>query len=154
MHAWWCVWMFVSWVLSLGEVAQWLSRNSNPKTLIGDAGWRTVFLSVRAHSCVDLSAPDPPFVHMARTRIFAHVKDLISICCKRVGLTAGEMETGKHSTLWKNKKKLPALYYGCLLSSGESSPNFLCIALGQDIFLKSNHTKWQVLYTSSDYSLF
>ena len=37
-----------------------------------------------------------PFVCTARTQKCAHVKDPISICCKRVGLTAGGMVTHKY----------------------------------------------------------
>ena len=39
--------------------------------------------------------PFPPFMCAARTQICVHVKDPISICRQRVGLTAGGMVTQK-----------------------------------------------------------
>ena len=45
-----------------------------------------------------------PFVCTARTQICVHVKDPISICHKRVGSTAGGMETRKHCTQEEKKK--------------------------------------------------
>ena len=35
-----------------------------------------------------LQVPDPPFMCTARTQMCGHVKDPISICRKRIGLTA------------------------------------------------------------------
>ena len=43
-----------------------------------------------------------PFVCTARTHICPHVKDPISICRKRVGLTVAGMETRKH---WTEEKQ-------------------------------------------------
>ena len=45
-----------------------------------------------------------------RTQICAHIKDPISICRKRIGLTAGGMETRKHCTQGKEEKSWLALY--------------------------------------------
>ena len=56
-------------------------------------GENQFFSSLRVNSCADLFVPDPPFVFTARTQICEHVKDPISICRKRVDLTAGGMET-------------------------------------------------------------
>ena len=73
-----------------------MRQNSNPKR--GLIPWWTVFLSLRVNSCADLFVPDPSFMCTARTQICAHVKNPISICRKRVGITAGGMETRKHCT--------------------------------------------------------
>ena len=51
----------------------------------------------------------------------AHVKDPISICCKRVGLTAGGMETRKHCRNGEKKELGIAPFYGCLLSPGKAA---------------------------------
>ena len=57
------------------------------------------FLSLRVNSCADLFVPDPlSCVCTARTQSHAHVRDPIPICRKRVGLTAGSMETRKQCT--------------------------------------------------------
>ena len=40
---------------------------------------------------LDSFVPDPPFVCTARTKLHAHVKDPLSTCRKRAGLTAGGM---------------------------------------------------------------
>ena len=62
-----------------------------------------------------------PFVCMARTQICAHIKDS-SICCKRVGLTAGQrMETQKHCTQEDNKKGWVPPYYACSLLLGREA---------------------------------
>ena len=57
-----------------------------------------VFLSFRDNSCTDLFVPDHHFVCTAHTQICAHFKDPVSICHKRVGLTAGGMVTQKYCT--------------------------------------------------------
>ena len=89
-------------------VAQWLGRrNSNPKTQ-GSIPWR---------SRVRDSFSVPPsqlwyrpacvwllFACTARTQICAHVKDPISICRKRIGLTAGGIETQKYRTQGVQKR--------------------------------------------------
>ena len=49
-----------------------------------------------AGQCVQLST--------ARTQMCAHSKDPVSICRKRTGLTAGDMETRKHCTQGEKKK--------------------------------------------------
>ena len=88
-------------------------------------------MSLRVNSCADLIVPDPPLcvcVRTARTQIYAHVKDPISICYKRLGLTAGGMKTQKHCTQG-TKKKLGSAVLWLLAFPGESSPNFLCLAL-------------------------
>ena len=54
----------------------------------------------------------------ARTQICAHVKDPISTCRKKVGLTAGGIKTQKHCTQGKKTKKH-------LGGAGQNSPNFL-----------------------------
>ena len=54
------------------------------------------FLSLRVNSCTDLLVPDRPhFVCTAHTQMCTHVKDPISICRKRVGITAVGMENTK-----------------------------------------------------------
>ena len=58
---------------------------------------------------------------MARTQICAHVKDPTSICCKRVGLTASDMETQKHCTQGVKKSR-------------EKQLKFLCTALDQQSY--------------------
>ena len=45
---------------------------------------RALFLCIRVNSCADLFVP----VCTSRTYIYAHVKDPVSICHKRVGHTA------------------------------------------------------------------
>ena len=64
-----------------------------------------VLLSFRVISCADFFVPEPPFVCTACTQIRAHVIDPISICPKRVGLTAGRF--WKHeNTAHRGGKKL------------------------------------------------
>ena len=65
--------------------------------------------------------PDPPFVCTARIKTCAHVKDPILICRKRVGLKAVGIETRKHCTQEKQKKKKKLQYYGCSLSQGKTA---------------------------------
>ena len=115
-------------LLLTGDVAQWLlvSQNSNPKTL-GSILWRS---RVRNNFSVPPSQllcrhcmcrnPPPP-LHTHGTQICMHVKDPISICHKRVGLTASGTETRKHCTQEKKKKSWVAPYYGCLLSLGKAA---------------------------------
>ena len=79
------------------DVAQWLHhRNYNPKTL-GLIPWRgrvrNSFLSLQL-LCRRVSAW-PPFV----TQTCVHVKDPISICHKRVGLTAAGLSATPNQTL-------------------------------------------------------
>ena len=74
-------------VYEMGDVAQWLERQScNPKTL-GSIPWRR---RVRDSEST-LVCAWPPFVCTACTQMCVHVKDPISICRKRVGFTAGGM---------------------------------------------------------------
>ena len=73
-----------------------------------------VSLLLLVNSCADLFVPDPSFVCTTRTQMCAHVKDLISICRKRVGITAGGMETRKHYT---QGKKLGSAVLHWLLTS-------------------------------------
>ena len=71
----------------------------------------------------------------ARTHIRAIVKHPLSICRKRVGLTAGDMETPKHFTQENILfKKLGSAVLWLLTFPEESSQNFLCIALGQESY--------------------
>ena len=84
-----------------------------------------VFLSLRVNSCADLFVTDRhPFMSTARTQIGPHVKDPISICCKRVGLTTGGMETRKNYVLERFcvlLKSWVAPFYGCSpLSPGKA----------------------------------
>ena len=86
-----------------------------------------------------------PSTCMACTQMSTHAKDLTSVCCERVGLTADGMKTRKHCTQDRKKRKnkdwrVP--HYSCLLSSpGESSPNFPHIALGEKSYLIQSHVK-------------
>ena len=98
--------------------------------LMSVPGWGTVFLSPRVNSCADLFVPEPPCVCTARTHMCAHVKDTISICRKRVGLTAGGIETRKHCTQKEKKKLGRAVQWLFAFPGGKSSPNLPCIALG------------------------
>ena len=70
----------------------------------------------------------------AHTQICAPVKDPISICRKRVGLTAGDLETWKHCTQEKEKKLGSAILW-LLAFPMENSLNFPCIALGQESYV-------------------
>ena len=57
---------------------------------------------------------------IARNLNCAHVKDPISICHERVGLTAGD--NGNTKTLYTDIfKKLSSAYYDCSLSLGKAS---------------------------------
>ena len=63
----------------------------------------------------------------ARTHICAHVKDPISICRKRVGLTAGGMKTRKHCVQEekeKKKKMLGSAVLWLLAFPGGKQPEF------------------------------
>ena len=60
-----------------------------------------------------------PFVCMGCTQLWVHVKDPISICRKRVGLTAGGTQTWIHCT--QEQEIWVALYYICSLSSGKAA---------------------------------
>ena len=75
----------------------------------------------------DLFVPDPPSCVR-----HAHVKDPISICCKRVVLTAGGMENRKHRT--RGKESCVAPYYGFSLSPGQPEFFVLC-HLGNYLFI-------------------
>ena len=121
------------------DVAQWLERrNSNPKTLGSTPCWgrvRTMFLSFRDNSSADLFVPDPSLCVRHAPKCVSHVKDRISICRKRVGFTAGGMETWKHvpahrknrKTRWRLCKQkhtnswVARPYYGCSLSPGKAA---------------------------------
>ena len=86
--------------------------------------------------------PPPPFVCTARTQMCAHVKDAVSICRKRVGLTADGMETQKLCAHWGRGGVggggLVSAVLGLLAFPVESSPNFPCInVLGQESYLMS-----------------
>ena len=56
----------------------------------------------------------------ARTQIYARVKDPISICRERVGLTAGRMETRKRG-IQGGKQSWVAPYHGCSLSQEKAA---------------------------------
>ena len=99
-----------------------------------------VFLVLFVHPC-------PPFVCAARTQICVHVKHPISICRKRVGITAGGMETRKYCTEGegmagggggggggRDRNMLGSAVLWLLAFPEESSPNFQCIALEQESF--------------------
>ena len=101
---------------------------------------RKFFLSLGVNSCAGLLVPDhtplPPFACMARTHICVHVKDPISICCKRVCFTAGGVVTKiLHTGEEKKKKKLGSAVQWLLTFPGEKNPYFLCIALRQEMYL-------------------
>ena len=87
----------------------------------GGAGWRSVVLSLRVNSSADLFVPDPPSCVRARTQTCTHVKDPISVCSKRVGLTVGSMETRNTAHMDKKRQKKKEAgwwvlnYYGCLM---------------------------------------
>ena len=68
--------------------------------------------------------------HKKRVR----VKDPVSICRTRAGLTAGGMETRKHC-MQEGKKKLGSAVLWLLAFPDGSSPNVPCIALGQDSYV-------------------
>ena len=73
-------------------------------------------------SCTDLFVPgSSSYQCMARTHICAHVKDPVSICCKRVGLTAGGVRTQKHCTHGNNNSWVAPLYCSCSLSPGKAA---------------------------------
>ena len=85
-------------------MAQWLERwNSNPKTLSsiprgggggqGEGQFFPPSESTLVQTCLRLK---PPFVCTARIQISAHVKNPLSICCKRVDLTVGGTVTQKY----------------------------------------------------------
>ena len=94
---------------------------------------------VQTYLCLP-PTPLSAFVCTARTQICAHVKELISICRKRVSLNSrwyGNPKTrhtrgggGGGGRLGGESWVAP--YYGCSLSPGESRLHFPCIALGQD----------------------
>ena len=130
-----------------GTLAQWSeSWNSKPTTpgsIPRQAGWGTVFLSLPPSQLLcRLVCAWPPFVCAARTQICAHVNDPISICRKRVGLTAGGMETRKHCTQ-KKKKRWVAPWL--LAFPGENSANFPCMALGQEHYLVYCYYRLRIL---------
>ena len=77
-----------------GDVAQWVVGIQIRRPRVwspGGAGWETVLLSLRVNSCADVFVPEPPSCLRHRTHICAHVKDPVSICRKRAGLTAGSI---------------------------------------------------------------
>ena len=90
--------------------------------LAGQGEEPVFYPSKSINSCADLFVPDPPLVCMAHTQICAHVKDPISICHNRLGLTAGSVETRKHCTHEK-KKMLGSAILWLLVFPGESSSN-------------------------------
>ena len=85
-----------------GDVAQWLvSQKSNLKTLGSIPRWgkvRNSFSVLPGQLLCRHVCAWPPFVCTAHTQscVCAQVKDPISICCKRVGLTASGMVTQKY----------------------------------------------------------
>ena len=92
---------------------------------------QTVVLSTRVNSCTDSFVADPPSCQCtARTHICAHVKDLISICRKRVGLAAGGMETHKHCTQGKENIKLGSAVLWLLAFPGGKQPEFPVHCIG------------------------
>ena len=71
--------------------------------------------------------------------IVTTVKDLISICRKRVGLTASGMETRKHCTHGEKKQGGGGLLgdrrtMAARFPLGKQPANFPCITLGQDSY--------------------
>ena len=123
-------------------VAQWLqSRKSDPKTVVdsidllaGQGEWQFFYPSesTLAQTCLCLCAQH------ARTHIGgAHVRYPISIWRKRVGLTAGDMKNIKKTLrTGKTQEELnsDALWLA-RFPQEKISPNFPCIALGQDSYL-------------------
>ena len=90
-------------------------------------------LSLRVNICADLFVPGPLFVCTARTQMCAHVEDPISICRKRVGLTADGMETRQHCTQGKRKAGQAASYYVCSRSPGKAAPIFRALHLDKKV---------------------
>ena len=149
------------WIM-MGDVAQWLvSRKSNPKTLGSIPWWGRVrdnFSIPPSQLMCRLVCAWPPFVCTTHTQICVHINDPMSICLKRVGLTVDGMETWKHYTQ-KEKKKLGNAILWLLTFSGESSPNFPCIVLGQESYLIFNVILWNLWFfcfecESNEHSLF
>ena len=112
-------------------------RNSNPKTLGSIPGLGRLRDSfsippsqLLCRLCLCLT---PLSLYGTHPNLCLCAYLCISICCKRVGFTDGVIETGKHCT--QEIIKLGCSVLWLLTFRGESSPNFLCIALGQDIYL-------------------
>ena len=72
---------------------------------------------------------------LCQVQIYAHVKDSISICRKRVGMV---MVWKRKNTARRNKSKIKwvALYYGCSLSPWKDCPD---MTFTVDWVLKTNH---------------
>ena len=91
-----CVWPILLPTCLAGDVAQWLeTRKSNPKTQGSIPWWGKCeghFFLCSSESTL-VCTRQASFVCTARTQMCAHVKDPIYICRKRVGLTAGGIET-------------------------------------------------------------
>ena len=68
----------------------------------------------------------------ARTQIYTHVKDPISICYKRVGITANGVETQKHCTQGKGGSWVVPYYTMAAHFPWEKQPEF---PVGQESYL-------------------
>ena len=119
---------------SVVRPSEFKSKDSGFDPLVTGAGWGTVVFcvypseSTLVQTCLCLTPPplSPLFICTERTHMCAHLKDPISVCRKRVGLTAGRMET-----LQTGGKKLGiAPYYGCSLSPRKAVR--ISRALGQE----------------------
>ena len=91
----------------------------------------TVFLSLQVNSCADLFVPDPPppFVCTALIHICMHVKDPVSKWKNR----PHSQWYGNMKALHTGKKNLGSAILCLLAFPRESSLNFPCIALGQEL---------------------
>ena len=127
--------LFHTWIRSTFDRGTWLGiqiRRFDPVASQCEGQTLCSSESTLVQNCLCLT----PFVCTARTHICAHVKYPISTCRKGVGLAAGCMETRKHCTQEKNRKKnLGSTVLRLFPFPGESSPNFPCIALGQECYL-------------------
>ena len=86
-----------------------------------------LYYPYRVNSCADLCVPDTTSCVRG-----AHVTDPISICRKRVGLTAGGMETQKHCS-HKNKISWVSPHYGCSLSARKEALIFRALYLDKRV---------------------
>ena len=128
-----------------GDIAQWLMRrNSNPKTLHGfdplaGQGEKQSFCSPSESTLVQTCLCLTPLRLYGTHPHRAHVKDPMSMCRKRGGLTAGGMETRKALHTGSNPWVAP--YCGCSLPPGKAARIFRCITLGQESrHIKSNQS--------------
>ena len=122
------------------DIVQWMeSQILNPKTL-GSILWRVrvrdSFSVPPSQLLYRLVCAWPHFMCTTHTQICVHIKDPISICCTRVGLTAGGTKTQKRVLTEKKSKKVwVAPYYGCRRFPQGKQLEFPVHALGQKKYL-------------------